>query len=83
VKKKGSVFLSLLAVCFVHGDSNEPSNDPKWRGDLLRIGESIVADHAAKSFDASLEAKENAEFLLLPAHLVQESIAANGIIFPR
>ena len=82
--RKRKLFLSiLLGIFLVHADFLAAPGGSKRNASQLRIGERMVARHLSEAFNVSLEAKENAEFILLPAHLVQESIATNSIVFPR
>jgi len=77
------VIASLILLSQVLG-SNPPSlqrsrNVPVSEVHKERIARRIAADYGLGPFQPSLEMKENADFLLTPAILVQESLS-DGII---
>lgn len=73
----------LLFVCFSFAafsnskiDPNKPDTKTKMSQEQLAKNEQQIVNSLTKGFNASLEMKENVEFLLTPALLMQEAMSS-------
>ena len=85
--------LAIILVAIVaatlplsHGNLDDSAESLESRSVTAREmnqAQQIILSQLGRSFQASLEQREAAEFLLLPAQLVQEALSENTIPYPR
>ena len=58
----------------------EPRSEQALKSDLENVAKEIAENQGQDNFTTSLETKEQADFLLTPALLVQEALQKNTIV---